>query len=426
MESKFLNELNKYETKMSELDKKAGYTIVTKKIFEQETNEDEIAVLAMISLLSHKEVVDNEIKIMAFKTQQILDLLNVDVKRNAYKIVNKIDSAIQSLIEKGVLRKRKESELRYYLTQIIDEKGFYQLGCDEIEDITDKDITVSNKIKVVAEYSSVCSKIFATKNFDNAQRFVNYESLSTIAKRRGAERRSIAKSIQYLINIKVLAFYKIARKGEIETKYILSRYCHRAMLKQYVKQEIAKGNYYLIAKDAISNDFDFDFEIVKAEDSQKSQEQELHSELQRIAEVLNVKTFNKKYINKFNQILKNNDEEIVHNTINYLLSDKYFRDLSKEEDVNKYMNTAFKQFNKFLKKGREKKQKDDLTNNILSINRNSKIKVDCDSDDDDAVSIKEVAYQKKGGIVADTSRVDELIRLELEKEDEFNFDEMFV
>lgn len=381
MESKFLDELNKYETVMLESDKKAGYTIVTKKIFEQETNEDEITVLAMISLLSHKEVVDNEIKIMAFKTQQILDLLNVDVKRNAYKIVNKIESAIQSLIEKGVLRVRKESESRYCLTQIVDEKGFYQIGYDEIEEITDKDITVSNKIKAVAEYSSVCSKIFASSNFNNAQHFVNYESLSTIAKRRGAERRSVGKSIQYLIDIKVLAFYKIARKDETETKYILSRYCHRSMLRKYVESEIKKGNYYLIAKDAISNEFDFDFEVVKAEDPQPQQKQELHNELQRIAEVLNVKTFNKKYINKFNQILKSNDEQSVHNAINYLLSDKYFKDLAFEKDVDKYMNTAFKQFNKFLKKGQAKQVKDDLAQNVLSIDR-SLVAIDCDEEDE--------------------------------------------
>lgn len=379
MESKFLDELNKYESVISEKDKKSGYTVVTKKIFEQETNEDEIAVLAMISLLSHKEVVDNEIKIMAFKTQQILDLLNVDVKRNAYKIVNKIDSAIQSLIEKGVLRVRKESESRYYLTQIVDEKGFYQLGYDEIEEITDKDITVSNKIKAVAEYSSVCSKIFASSNFNNAQHFVNYESLSTIAKRRGAERRSVAKSIQYLIDIKVLAFYKIARKDETETKYILSRYCHRAMLRKYVESEIKKGNYYLIAKDAISNELDFDFEVVKAEDPQE-QKQELHKELQRIAEVLNVETFSKKYINKFNQILKSNNEESVHNAINYLLSDKYFKDLAFEKDTDKYMNTMFKQFDKFLKKGQAKQAKDEMAQNVLSIDRSS-VAIDCDEDE---------------------------------------------
>ncbi|MGM8141853.1 hypothetical protein [Enterococcus italicus] len=45
------------------------------------------------------------------------------------------------------------------------------------------------------------------------------------------------------------------------------------------------------------------------------------------------------------------------------------------------MNTAFKQFDKFLKKGQAKQVKDDLAQNVLSIDRSS-VTIDCDEEDE--------------------------------------------
>ncbi|MGM0259387.1 hypothetical protein [Enterococcus sp. AZ102] len=359
----FLRELNKYETTINEYDKKATYAIVTKKIFDQATDENELAILGMVAFHSHNEAIDNKIKVRGFKVDQLYDSLNLSFK-NKKTYITKFENILHNLLHKEVLTTYKETNnSRYYINQEITD-GFFQIGLDEIEKIIDSDEKVAMKIKMIADYMILCSGIWATKNFTDAKKFVNYMSLETIAGMRSSEVRSVSASIKKLIELNVISAYKIRFGRGVETKYVFSRYNYRSVLRNYVSQEIAKSNYKLVIDYAkIENEEERRQELLQNLGINTAEENDIieleSAKTEKVMEKVKDKTTNA--LSKFEQELSK-----------YLQVDKliYTKSLEKliEKNSDNVLRNAFcelvRKEENFLNKMKAEKSLEHITNII--------------------------------------------------------------
>lgn len=354
----------KYEADFKDADKFTPFTVCTKKIYQYENaNEYDYALMLTISSLTKPFSKFEKVSTKAITFEALIDAMNIKTGTHKSEIFKRFQTSLQRLVDANIIEVEKKGN-RIVISQLLENDEFIQVGMNEYDKMTFIEKN-NEKYRAMSTYLSVVERIYPSANA-KAMNYVNFESLENIGRKYNVSRQSVSKSIKLLEEMNVFATYKvILNPNSKESKLILSRYDHRAKLTEFV----------------ISQRSNNDIKSVLSDSKKDSVEQELHKELQRIAEVLSIETFSKKYINKFSQILKSNDEQSVHNAINYLLSDKYFKDLAFEKDIDKYMNTAFKQFDKFLKKGQAKQVKDDLAQNVLSIDRSS-VTIDCDEEDE--------------------------------------------
>lgn len=239
------------------------YYALTNKIYEYQSNEWEYAVMAAIATFNlpyvSKDNKKSNIKTRKVSKEMIVDALNVNINRHKRKQnIDKVDLALTSLCEKGIIEvavtEHKGSNKKYQFTQVVNEKGSFQgfafIYCDEIERMFDieKD---SDRIKSIACYVSIIQRFFREVEVKNKasfnwvkqyERHINFETIESIGRKYGRDRRSVIRSLEILKDAQVLEVVKVKLSTK-EEKYLISRYVDKSVLNSYIHEKISCGDY---------------------------------------------------------------------------------------------------------------------------------------------------------------------------------------
>ena len=245
MRERFFKELNKYDSEYNKLDKLVINFPITKDIFKHnDLNHEEIFLLAIISLRSNILEFEGVIDVRSFSIMQLYHECCIHDK-NIKRHLKSIEDNLISLIDKGVINLIEKNGDYYHVQQVVSD-GYFHIASNEIENILHSDNAIGKRMKIVSDYVSVCYRVYNGSSHKDTKRFISYEGLDSIGERRGSNRRSASEMIGLACDMKSLAAYKVKYRQNGFQKLIMSRYSHRALLRNYVLRGVEQGRWFLM------------------------------------------------------------------------------------------------------------------------------------------------------------------------------------